>query len=242
MCAKSRAYRAGCVRDRTGYPPEEYEIFGQRFDASGGDPLGGNFRISYLGTDGDSAFDVQAPAVAFNSLTNEYLVTWSGSLSGENDFPSNYEIMGQRLDGGGGGPLGTAIRISDMGPESDNSFRATDPTVAFNSIQNEYLVAWVGTDDGAGLAASEREIYAQRLTALGADIGDNDVRISDMGPMETSGTTLAGTRRLLITRLRTSIWWFGQGRTAATSCLPVKTKSSRRSWPPMVRTSSPTIL
>ena len=42
--------------DPTGYPPEEYEIFGQRFDASSGDPLGVNFRISYVGMDGDSTF------------------------------------------------------------------------------------------------------------------------------------------------------------------------------------------
>ena len=43
-----------------------------------GSPLGGQFRISDMGPEGDPNYDAFSPAVAYNSVTNEYLVTWAG--------------------------------------------------------------------------------------------------------------------------------------------------------------------
>jgi hypothetical protein len=54
--------------------------------------------------------------------------------------------------------------------------------VAYNSVDNQYLVVWWGTDDAPPLLKDEFEIFGQRVNAAtGAEIG-GDVRLSDMGP------------------------------------------------------------
>ena len=58
-------------------------------------------------------------------------------------------------------------------------FGAFNPALAYNSLNNEYLVVWQGDDSTDG----EFEIFGQRLNAAtGAGIGANDFRLSDMGP------------------------------------------------------------
>ncbi|MEM9656916.1 MAG: hypothetical protein AAF961_01015, partial [Planctomycetota bacterium] len=86
----------------------EREIYGQRLDSSG-HPSGESFRISVQGPDGDIEFDAWDSAVAYNSSDNEYLVTWFGHRTAR-----EYEIYGQRLDGGGI-PLGDNFQISMQG-------------------------------------------------------------------------------------------------------------------------------
>jgi hypothetical protein len=58
--------------------------------------------------------------------------------------------------------------------------------VAYNHVANTYLVVWSGDDNrdfGAGpLANDELEIFGQRLAADGSQVGDDDFRISDVGP------------------------------------------------------------
>ena len=78
------------------------------------------------------------------------------------------------------------LRLSDMGPDGNNSFRVFDLQVVYNPTQNEYFVVWEGddnTDFGNGpLADGEFEIWGQRVNAAtGAEIG-TDLRLSDMGP------------------------------------------------------------
>ena len=74
-------------------------------------------------------------------------------------------------------------RLSDMGPDGDTSFFAHWPAVAFNPNANEYLVVWVGYDGTTNPLVGDQEIYGQRIDATtGAAIGENDFRISDMGP------------------------------------------------------------
>src|SRR3972149_5105311 len=70
-----------------------------------------------------------------------------------------------------------------MGPDGNTSFGAFEPAVAYNSTNNEYLVVWWGDDNTAPLVDGEFEIFGQRIAgATGAELGGNDVRISDMGP------------------------------------------------------------
>jgi hypothetical protein len=141
-----------------------------------------DFRISFAGPDGVEAYDTWEPAVAYNSVNNEYLIVWEG----EDELPelvdNEYEIFAQRVDGATGQLLGGNFRISDMGPDGSASWDAQQPAVSYNSIANEYLVVWEGED---GLA--EFEVYGQRLNAMtGAEVGQNDFRISDMGPVGDS--------------------------------------------------------
>jgi len=143
--------------------------------------IGANdFRISDLGPDGDVNFDAFSPAIAYNSANNEYLVAWAGDDVVDEEF----EIFGQRIDAVTGAEIGANdFRISDMGPDGDVNFGASDSAIAYNSLDNEYLVVWEGGDDTAPLVDNEVEIFGQRIdAATGAEIGANDFRISDMGP------------------------------------------------------------
>src|SRR5262245_47260540 len=158
----------------------EFEVYGQRLNAATGALLGGKIRISDMGPDGDVNFEAGLPAVAYNSVNNEYLVAWHG----DDDTDGEDEIYGQRLDAATGAEVGVHnFRISNMGPDGDTNFAARAPAVAYNSVNNEYLVAWQGDDDTARLADGEREIFGQRLNAAtGAEVGTHNFRLSDMGP------------------------------------------------------------
>ncbi|MEZ5098765.1 MAG: hypothetical protein R3C15_02970 [Thermoleophilia bacterium] len=146
--------------------------------AAGTQPLGQDTRVSQMGADGDGAFDAQDSAIAYNSVDHEFLVVWTGDrtvgLSGSED-----EVFGRLLDASGQ-PIGTQFRISDMGPDGDAAFDAARPAVAYNPDANEYLVVWEA-DDSSPLVDNESEIFGQRLSADGAEVGTNDFRISDLG-------------------------------------------------------------
>ncbi|HQP44276.1 MAG TPA: hypothetical protein PLV66_11410 [Thermoanaerobaculales bacterium] len=72
-------------------------------------------------------------------------------------------------------------RISDMGPNGDPAYDAFDAAVAYNSINNTYLVVWAGDDTTGGLVDEEYEIFGQILSAHDTQLGYNDVRISSAG-------------------------------------------------------------
>jgi phosphotransferase system HPr-like phosphotransfer protein len=151
---------------------DESEIFGQRLSAAGAE-LGSDFRISSVGTDTDTDRNAFSPSVAYNSTANEYLVSWYGDgLATDNEF----EIFGQRLSAAGA-ELGSDFRISTVGADPDTTRDGFDPSVAYNSAANQYLVSW----QGDGLATdNESEIFGQRLSAAGAELG-TDFRISSVG-------------------------------------------------------------
>ena len=164
---------------------DEFEIFGQRIDAATGAEIGANdFRISDMGPDGDANFGASVPAIAYNSQNNEYLVVWHGDDDTAPLVDGEFEIFGQRIDAATGAQIGANdFRLSDMGPDGNVTFEAFDPAIAYNSQNNEYLVVWRGDDDTAPLVNNEFEIFGQRLNAAtGAPIGANDFRLSDMGP------------------------------------------------------------
>ncbi len=162
----------------------EFEIFGQRIDAATGLEVGTNdFLLSNAGGVGDAAYDAINPDVVFNSVENEYLVVWEADNGVNNQINDEVEIFIQRVDGETGNEIGSDTRISDMGPNENDLFEAEEPTLAYNSINNTYLVTWTGDDDINGLVDDEYEIFGQRLDgATATEIGANDFRISDMGP------------------------------------------------------------
>jgi hypothetical protein len=162
----------------------EQEIFGQRVGGTTGAPLGDNdFRLSDMGTDGDTDRAAYEPAVTYNSVQNEYLVVWYGDDDTGSLADDEYEIYGQRVDGATGAQIGGDVRLSDMGStDGDDEYDARDPAVAYNSADDEYLVVWVGDDDTAPLVNDEYEIFGQRVDgATGTEVGEDDFRLSDMG-------------------------------------------------------------
>ena len=154
--------------------------------ALAGGPLGDQVRVSQAGPGADTNFGAFEPAVAFNSAANQFLVVWSAEYATDEEF----EIFGRLFDEQGN-PVAGEFRISDMGPDGNTSFDAYDPAVAFNPVANEYLVAWDGDDDTAPLVEGEFEIFVQRLSASGTEIGV-DTRISEMGPPLPSGGEFGG--------------------------------------------------
>jgi hypothetical protein len=159
----------------------EREIWGQRVNALNGVEIGTEFRLSDVGTDGDSSRRAVRPAVAYNSTDHQYLVVWHADDDGTAGLPDEeFEIYGQLL-GANGSELGdNDFRISDMGPDLDDDFDALFPDVAYNSTDNQYLVVWHGDDDTGSLVEGENEIYGQLLAADGTELG-SDRRLSDMG-------------------------------------------------------------
>ena len=164
----------------------EFEIYGRRI----GDPTGeavteGILRISDVGVDGSADRDALNPAVAVETIDGDYLVVWQGDDSFDNEF----EIFGQRLrhfTATTFGEFGTNdLRISGMGPIRNPDFDATNPAVAYNSTNFEFLVVWQGDDNTGLLVDNEFEIYGQRIFGSGFsgnEVGEDDFRISDMGP------------------------------------------------------------
>lgn len=161
----------------------ELEIFGQLLSGADGNEIGADFRISDMGVDGDLLSSARNPAVACNATDDELLVCWEGDDAAPS-ANSDLEIYCQRLDGATGAEIGANdFRVSDMGPDLSSTFAAQEPAVDWASGPNEYLVAWWGDDDAAPLVSGEDEVFAQRLAgASGIEVGENDFRVSDMGP------------------------------------------------------------
>ena len=143
--------------------------------------IGANdFRISEM-SDGGKPFQSERPAVAYNSSRNEYLVVWDGDREGAPRVDDEFEIFGQRIDAATGAEVGATFQVSDMGPAGSAAYDGYNPAIAYNATSNEYLVVWEGDDDKPGLHDDEFEIFGQRLTAFGEQVGADDFRISDMG-------------------------------------------------------------
>lgn len=154
----------------------EFEIFGQRLSAAGSEIGTNDFRISTIGTDGDGhgAVNTSGPVVAYNSTDNRYLVVWEADgLATDNEF----EIFGQMLDASNGSEVGADFRISNSGTDTDAARSSNDPSIAYNSTDNEFLVVW--EEDGFG-NDNNFDIFGQRVSSAGAEVG-SDFRISNTG-------------------------------------------------------------
>jgi len=143
------------------------DIFGQ-LHAADGTRIGFNFRISGAAATSDE----WAPAVAYNPVSNQYLVVWQ---DGRNTATRGQDIYGRRVKAGGR-LAGGDFRISGPAATSDESY----PDVAYNPDDNQYLVVW---RDGRNTATRQSDIYGRRVKAGGRRAG-GDFRIS--GPAATS--------------------------------------------------------
>lgn len=159
----------------------EEEAFGQLLDGAGVEIGPNDFRISSMGADGDADFDAFNPEVVAGD-GSDFFVVWNGDGTFDNEF----EIYGQTIDGTTGAEIGVDdVKLSDNGPDLDADYDALEPEVAYNSVNNRYIVTWYSDDDEGGMVEGEAEVFVQWVDASagfeGTEIGDNDVRISDMG-------------------------------------------------------------
>jgi hypothetical protein len=144
----------------------------------------GHFRISDMGPDGDIDYKAYDSAVAANGTNGECLAVWMGSDNTGGLIADEFEIFGQFLDAVSGGEIGqNDFRLSDVGGTGGTAYESKNPGVVYNPVNNEYFVVWWGDDNTSGVSDNENEIFGQRIGATtGQEIGNNDFRISDMGP------------------------------------------------------------
>jgi len=160
----------------------ETEIRGQRLLGATGAETGAQLTFSTIGptypTAGyDSRGPTNAPDVAYDATDDQYLVVWAadaGSTDNEN------EIWGQRVTASTGAQVGSDFQISDMGPPGDQNYVAYNVAVAWNSVNDQYLVVWNGTDNTPPLVQYENEIFGRLINGTtGALIGSSEIRISN---------------------------------------------------------------
>ena len=122
-------------------------IFG-RFVTATGTVSGAAFPIS------EGPFGALYPAIAYNSMGNEFLVTWddAGSRGGV--------IFGQRVRGSDGALMGTNFAIGTL-------YGGIRSAVAWSPVNNVYLVTYWGNSDGV------IDIFGQRVSGNGALLGGN---------------------------------------------------------------------
>ncbi len=162
----------------------ENEVFGQLVTASTGLPTGAYFQISDVGLAGSTSFIGTNSAVAFNPVTNNYIVAFQGDEVVDNEN----EIWVRRVDN-----LGTVIdtdevRLTNFGPDGATTFGAFTAAVAYNSTNSDTLVTFHGDDDTAPLVDGENEVFGQIVTdtmlvdyqTRGADDGPAHVRVAGM--------------------------------------------------------------
>jgi hypothetical protein len=163
-----------------GMVDNEYEIWAQRVYSTG-ILIGANERMSDMGGTGDALFNAFQPDVVYNSGDFEYLIVWYGDDNAGGLVDDEFEIYGQRTDEDLVGVGANDARVSDMGGTGDLLYDAFHPSVAYNSVRNEYLVVWQGDDNVGGLVDAEFEVFSQRMDADMGGLGGNDFRLSDVG-------------------------------------------------------------
>jgi len=114
--------------------------------------------------------DEAAPAVAYNSRDDEYLVVWQEGRVGIANEP---DVYGRRLSGLGL-PLGDPIPISTApGPQ-------VAPALAYNPNANEYLVIWSDSRHGLNV---QPDIYGRRVAGDGSLVA-SELRITHRNGIE----------------------------------------------------------
>ncbi len=66
----------------------------------------------------------------------------------------------------------------DISANGNGTNGAEEPSVAYNSVENEFMAVWNASTATAG----ELEIFYQRVSSTGSLVGPTDARISDLGP------------------------------------------------------------
>lgn len=125
------------------------DIYGQRV-APSGELLGSSFAISA------APYNEKAPAIAYNSRADEYLVVWRSPAPLGN-------LHGQRVSSDG-------RRLGDPFLVSDAPGLQFDPHLAYSPSSDTYLVVWEDwrKDDGT---FTHGDIYARRISGDGQLLG-----------------------------------------------------------------------
>ena len=146
-------------------------------------PFGGPLQVSFMGQNGDPAFDATNADVAYDDFPgrDRYMAVWQG----KDTDAEGPEIYGQ-IVGRAHARVLINFRISD----TPGQFTVGRPTITYNSAKQEFLVLWESKRSLTGA----KEIYGQRLKPNGDEI-DEDFQVSATGTggvaFDASGPALA---------------------------------------------------
>ncbi len=176
------------------------EIFGRLVNARNGSTIGGSdLKLAEMTPLADGSVDAISPSVVYNPTADEYVIAFAGDDDTRDSgtiVSDTFEIYAQRLNGGAT-PVGSPVRISDMGvDDTSGSYDALDPDIVYNATDNEYFVVWSGDDNTPPFVNNELEIYGQRLSSTLAELGTNDVHVNETG---ADGDATTDARRPAVT-------------------------------------------
>lgn len=157
-------------------PGNRTEIFIQRLDADA-QRIGIETQISEGGVGGYQ----QPPRIAWNSKRNEWLVAWAGEAP---SYGTNgeVEIRIQRLSSTGEQIGANDARVTSFGPDGSTDYQPSRPDIAYHPEVDEYLLVFHADDDTPPLIDDANEVFGQRLSGTGDEIGTDDFRISETLP------------------------------------------------------------
>ncbi|MBN2114842.1 MAG: hypothetical protein JW785_12035 [Acidimicrobiia bacterium] len=134
-----------------------YDIYGRRI-AADGTLLGTGIRItSDPGTDAADS----TPAVAYNGATHQYLVVWA--------YERDWEWVGVFIHGQLVNADGSLQGADFLVGAWDTGWYENSPAVAYDSVANQYLVAWQARDESAPYGCYQ--VWGHALKAGGTAVG-----------------------------------------------------------------------
>ncbi|MEM6701666.1 MAG: hypothetical protein AAF690_03120 [Acidobacteriota bacterium] len=153
------------------------EVFGRLVDGDG-TPLGAERVLATAGPTSDESWDAENPEVVFNATSGEYLVLYVGTIA-SGGLQAKQEIFAQRVSSIGQA-VGSPIRVSTTGGDTNLRLDSREPSVAWDSNSNAYLVVWQREMSDTASRA-EIEVFARLLDGQARPV-DSQFRVSSMGP------------------------------------------------------------
>ncbi len=141
------------------YLAGDSDIFGQLVDAATGTLIGGNFAISSV-----ISVDEREPRVTYNSVRNNYLVTW------DEDNGTDLDIMGIIVEADGTIP-DPAFVITPTAEDQQSA------AVAYDKFNDRYLVVYMDFFS----SPTESDVYGQFVDFDGGLIGSDFAILDDTG-------------------------------------------------------------
>ncbi|MBU1226908.1 MAG: hypothetical protein KJ698_06840 [Actinobacteria bacterium] len=157
VCNTATGYYFVVWKDsRNGPTPWAYDVFGRRIKKSG-IPAGSDFMVN---EDDSGVANGERPAVAYNSIRNQYMVLWEDL---RNYTTTMHDIYGRRVKARGR-PLGGDVRVSGNPTPQEYEHQ---PVLAYDPAADRYLVAW----EVLGYGDRGIELYARRVRGSGQPMG-----------------------------------------------------------------------
>ena len=154
-------------------------VFGQFVDAKGNEIGSNDFPISNGIELSESGRVAQSqPEAVYNSHADSFLVAFNRVTRDADGRNAAKRVFGRIINATGAPQTAKDFAIGD---DLDDTGFISEFDVAYNSLDNEFLVVWVGDIDSSSVRPiAIEEVYAQRLDSFGAEIGESDFFVSDI--------------------------------------------------------------